>query len=477
VSARSNPWKVAVIGGGIAGLSATHRLRELAAARELPLTVALLERGAHLGGPLHTVRRDGFTIETGADSFLTEKPAVAELAKRLGLGAELIPTRAEFRRTFVVRAGRLVEIPDGFSLLGPARLGPLLASPLFTTAAKLRIALEPWIPRRTSDSDESLADFVTRRLGSEVLTRVAQPLAGGIYTADPARLSMRATLPRFVEMERRYGSVVRGLRAAERARAETSRGTSGARWTLFLSLRGGMGALIDALAARLKDSIQSGADVMGIARGDSVWHIRLDGGGTIDADAVICAAPAFAAARMLRGADAALAERLASIRYASAATVNFTLREDDFPEPPRSFGFVVPIAERRKIIAGSFTSLKFEGRAPAGSVLVRAFLGGVLQNAMMELSDDEMIAAARDEFAALLGVTGAPSLAIVQRWPDSMPQYEVGHLSRVDEIEARAAKLPHIALAGAAYRGVGIPDCIMSGERAAETIFNALAAA
>ncbi len=473
--ARAHPWKVAVIGGGIAGLSAAYRLRELAVAREMPLNVTLFERGARLGGPLNTIRRDGFTIETGADSFLTEKPAAAELARRLGLDADLIATRAEFRRTYVVRAGRLTEIPDGFSLLAPSRLGPVMRSPLFSPAARIRIALEPWIRRRTGDEDESLADFVTRRLGREVLARVAQALAGGIYTADPARLSMQATMPRFLAMEQRHGSVIRGLRAAERERMETARGTSGARWSLFLSLRGGMGALVDAIAARLKDSVHLGVGVENVASDESGWRVHLGDGSDIDADAVICAAPAFAAARMLRGVDDALSERLAAIKYASAATVNFAFHERDFPTPPRTFGFVVPIAERRQIIAGSFTSLKFEGRAPAGSILVRAFLGGVLQDAMLQLSDDEMIAAARDEFAALLGVTAAPRFAVVQRWPDSMPQYEVGHLARVGEIEARAAMLPRFALAGAAYRGVGIPDCIASGERAAETIFDALA--
>src|SRR5271163_2471721 len=214
--------RIAVIGGGITGLAAAYRLRELAAAREFPLDVQLLERGARFGGALETIRRDGFVIETGADSFLSEKVAAADLARRLGLGAELIPTRDIYRKTFVVRDGRLVEIPAGFSLLAPAHLGPVFRSPLFSPLGKLRIALEPFIPARTGDDDESLDSFVTRRLGREVLDRVAQALAGGIYTADPKRLSMAATMPRFVEMERRHGSVVKGMRVAEDARAARS---------------------------------------------------------------------------------------------------------------------------------------------------------------------------------------------------------------------------------------------------------------
>jgi protoporphyrinogen/coproporphyrinogen III oxidase len=427
----------------------------------------VVERGDRAGGPLKTIRRDGFIMEAGADSILVEKPWAAEMARRIGLGKELIPTRAEFRRTLVVRGGRLVEIPDGFSLLAPARLGPVLRSPLFSPLGKLRIMLEPLIPARRDGRDESLASFVTRRLGRQVLDRVAQPLAGGIYTADPNRLSVQATMPRFVEMERKYGSLVRGLRAAERTRAAQGAGTSGARWNLFVGMRSGMGALADALAARLERSIRYGAEAAALSRAGEKWKIELADGGLLDADAVICAAPAPAAARLIAPHDPSLAERLRAIGYASAAVVNLTYRESDFPAPPRTFGFVVPIAERRKIIAGSFSSLKYEGRAPAGWIIARAFVGGVLQADMMRLGDDRMVAAARDELRQLLGVAAEPSMAEVQRWPDAMPQYEVGHLDRVDQIERAGAKLPALELAGAAYRGVGIPDCVRSGEQAA----------
>jgi protoporphyrinogen/coproporphyrinogen III oxidase len=367
----------------------------------------------------------------------------------------------------VVRAGRLVEIPDGFSLLAPARLGPILRSPLFSPLGKLRIMLEPLIPARRGGRDESLASFVTRRLGREVLDRVAQPLAGGIYTADPNRLSVQATMPRFVEMERKYGSLVRGLRAVERSRAAQGAGTSGARWNLFVGLRSGMGTLADALAARLARSIRYGAEATALTRAGAQWKVELARGAALEADAVICAAPASAAAHLLAPHDEPLAQRLRAIGYASAAVVNLTYRESDFPEPPRTFGFVVPIAERRRIIAGSFSSLKYEGRAPDGWIIARTFLGGVMQADMMRLGDDAMIAAARDELRQLLGVAAAPSIAEVQRWPDAMPQYEVGHLDGVAQIELAAAKLPGLGLAGAAFRGVGIPDCVRSGEEAA----------
>ncbi|MBV8135667.1 MAG: protoporphyrinogen oxidase [Deltaproteobacteria bacterium] len=462
--------RIAIIGAGITGLAAAHRLGELAAQRETPVETVILERSDRMGGPLKTIRRDGFVMETGADSFLTDKPAAAELAKRLGLADELIPTRVQFRRTLVVHDGKLVEIPEGFSLLAPTHLEPVMESPLFSEQGKRRIALEPTIPRRTETGDESLASFVTRRLGQEVLERVAQPLAGGIYTADPARLSVAATMPRFVEMEKNAGSLIRGLQAAEQARGSQGPATSGARWSLFLSMRAGMGSLVDAVASRVAGSFRPRAEVSSISYRDRRWHLVLGDGGRIDADGVVCAAPAFAAARFLGAADTRLAQLLAKIAYASAATVNLTFREGDFPSPPRTFGFVVPIVEHRKIIAGSFSSLKFEDRAPAGSILVRAFVGGVLQNEMMALPDEEIVNAVRDEFRALLGVRAAPGVVAVQRWPDSMPQYEVGHLDRVGEIERAAARLPQFVLAGAAYRGVGIPDCVRSGEHAAQAI-------
>jgi oxygen-dependent protoporphyrinogen oxidase len=475
--------RVAIIGGGISGLAAAFRLGELSEAHQIPLEAAVFESGMRLGGALDTIRRDGFVIETGADSFLAEKPAAAKLAERLGIAAELIGTQEKFRKTFVVRGGRLVEIPEGFSLLAPTWFGPLLRSPLFSAAGKLRIMIEPLIPRRRSLEDESLGAFVRRRLGRQTLARIAQPLAGGIYTADPEMLSVGATMPRFVEMERRYGSVIRGLRVAARARDAEVRGTSGARWSLFLGFKDGIRTMVDALAGRLEGSINYGAEVVTLnavgAAHDSTesprrWRLGFRDGSSFDADALVCAAPAFATAPILQSIDPELAAMLSAIAYASAATVNLAYRAADFPQPPSAFGFVVPVAERRRIIAGSFSSLKFAGRAPAGMVLARVFLGGALQSEMMALSDTEMIAAAREEFASLIGVTAEPALICVRRWPSSMPQYAVGHLARVAQIERAAEAIPALALAGAYLRGVGIPDCIASGQRAAEAIFSQL---
>lgn len=471
---------VVVLGGGISGLSAAFRLTELSTKNQVPLEVTLLERGQRIGGPLLTIREHGFIAEAGSDSLLTEKPWALDLARRLGLENKLIGTRDEFRRTYAVRGGKLVAIPEGFALLAPARVGPVLRSSLLSPFGKMRIAMEPLIPRRREESDESLAAFVRRRLGREVLERIAQPLAGGIYTADPETLSIGATLPRFVDLERRYGSVVRGLRAAARARGAKSHGASGARWGLFASFSTGIQTLADALAQRLGQTVRRGVEAVALERIDAGtgpesrqprWRVVAADGTRLEADAIVCALPTHRAAPLLAPHSAELSRALAAITYASAAVVNTAYRIEDFPHAPDGVGFVVPAVERRRIIAGSFTSLKYAGRAPEGTVLLRAFIGGALQHGMLTMDDGAMVDVTRDEFEALLGIKAAPIWTHVQRWPESMPQYSVGHLDRVAMIERASAQLPGIALAGAALRGVGIPDCVHSGERAAETVF------
>jgi oxygen-dependent protoporphyrinogen oxidase len=479
MSARLDPPRVAVIGGGIAGLVAAFHLRELSAAREFPLEVTLFERERTLARALGTIREDGFVMETGADSFISDKPWALDLARCLGLESELIGTQNQFRRVYVVHRGRLLEIPEGFSLLAPTRFWPVLKSPLFSLRGKLRMAFEPLVPRRKESGDESLGEFVTRRLGREVLDRVVQPLAGGIYTADPAVLSLQATMPRFSEMERRHGSLYRAFRAARAAGPAAPGATNAARWGLFVSFRRGMRTLVETLEARLGDSAGLGTAVTGMTRTTDSrrWQLRMADGSGMVADAVVLATPAFAAARLVAPLAPELARRLDGIRYTSAATVNFAWHASDCDGVPRGFGFVVPAIERRKIIAATFSSLKFADRAPEGKILMRAFLGGALQDRMMQLDDQEMVDAARDELRALLGIRAEPILARVRRWENSMPQYRVGHLARVAEIERGLAELPALALAGAAYRGVGVPDCVHSGEQAAEAVFSTLVAA
>jgi oxygen-dependent protoporphyrinogen oxidase len=463
--------RVAVIGGGISGLAAAHRLVELSRARNQPIDLRLLEASPRLGGVIATERAGGFVIEAGPDSFLSEKPAALQLCTRLGISDRLVGTREEFRRTYVVRGGRLHALPEGFLLMAPTRLWPLVASPLFSWAGKVRMALDLVLPRGTG-TDETLTSFVTRRLGREALERVAQPLVGGIYTADPDRLSLAATMPRFLEMERAQRSLILAMWRQQRRAAVTASQGSGARWSLFLSFDSGLQCLVDHLAQRLPEGVvRFGQPVRALERSERGWRID----GDVACEAVVVALPAPAAAPLLRRADGALADELAAIPYASSAIVNLAFRREDIPFPLDGFGFVVPHVERRALLAGTFSSIKYPGRAPAEFVLVRAFVGGALQPELLDLDDATLATRVRQELAALLGIRAQPELTRIARWRQAMPQYHVGHLARVARIGARLAALPGLYLAGNAYRGVGIPDCIAGGEDAAAALMAALA--
>jgi oxygen-dependent protoporphyrinogen oxidase len=458
--------KLLVIGGGVSGLAAAHRAVEAAGERGLALDLTLLEARDRLGGTIDTERVDGFTVEAGPDSFLSEKPWALALCRRLGVEHRLIRTDDRFRKVFVWRAGRLHALPDGFQLLAPTRLAPFLRSSLFSWPGKLRMALDLLTPRGSGD-DESLGAFVRRRLGAEALERVAQPLVAGIYTADPDDLSLAATMPRFLELERRERSIILAMwRAARRA---PQAGTSGARWSLFVTFRDGMGELTETLAGRLPPgTVARKQRVIGLTRHDARWRVTTSGGMTLDADALIVAAEAHATARLLRYVDPQLSALLGEITYASSATVSLGYRRAEIPHPLDGFGFVVPRAEGRAILACTFSSVKYAGRAPAGHVLLRCFLGGALNAAILEGDDAALAGRAREDLRAALGVTAEPVLTRVGRHPASMPQYHLGHLARVDAIKRRLDALPGLVLAGGAYRGVGIADCVRSGEAAAE---------
>jgi oxygen-dependent protoporphyrinogen oxidase len=460
--------KLVVVGGGIAGLAAAHRAVELARERGIGLELTLLEAQARLGGTIRTERRDGFLVEGGADSFISEKPWALDLVRRLGAESRLVRTDEASRRTFVAWRGRLHPLPEGFQLLAPTRLGPLLASSLFSWPGKLRMGLDLVLPRG-GDPDESLGAFVRRRLGREALERVAQPLVAGIYTADPDALSLAATMPRFLEIERRERSVVLGMWRAARKAGVAAKGASGARWSLFVTLAGGMEKLVRMLAERLPEgAVRLGERVTEVARAGAGWRITAASGATFDADRVVLACESYQTARLLRYLDPSLALLLEDIPYASSAVVTLAFRREDIAHALDGFGFVVPRAEGRPIIACTFSSVKYAGRAPDGHVLLRAFVGGALDEAALDADDARLIAVARAQLAELLGARGEPELASVSRHRRSMPQYHVGHLARVEAVELGLRRHPGLALAGAAYRGVGIADCVRSGESAAE---------
>lgn len=460
--------RVVVIGGGISGLTAAHRLTELNPALDL----TLIEGSARLGGTLRTDPREGFLLERGPDSFITEKPEAVALAKRLGLESRLIETNNKHRRSFIVRNGRLRPVPEGFQLLAPSRIWPFLTTDIFSFAGKVRMIGDLVLPRKSTNgsSDESLSSFVRRRLGREALERMAQPMVGGIYTADPETLSLRATLPRFLDFERDHRSLI--LAMMRRGRAQS--GTSGARYGLFLSFDAGMEVLVQALKQKLgKCGIKLNTRVAAIER-ERWWKLRTDKDETIEADAICLAVPAYVSAQLLTNIDETLAAQLNAIKYASTATINLAFQRSAIQHPLDGFGFVVPFVEKRSLIACTFSNVKFPGRAPSDHVLLRAFVGGALQPELFALDESEMLARVESDLRELLGITGKPLFAEVSKWQNSMPQYEVGHLDRIAAIENSARAISGLTLAGNAYRGAGIPDCIRSGETAAESIHNSL---
>jgi oxygen-dependent protoporphyrinogen oxidase len=359
-------------------------------------------------------------------------------------------------------------VPEGFQLLAPSRIAPFLMTDIFSAAGKARMAADLFLPRRSTNGtdDESLASFVRRRLGKEALERMAQPMVGGIYTADPETLSLRATLPRFLDMEREHRSLI--LAMLRQSRVQKT-GTSGARYSLFLSFDRGMQVLVDALAKVNADvRLNTRAEVL--RRDGPGWTITTNTGEQLKADAVCLAVPAYVAAALLQDVNEDLAFKLNKIKYASTATINFGYRRSAIAHALNGFGFVVPFVEKRSLIACTFSSVKFSGRGPEGHVLLRAFAGGALQPDIFALDEGEMSRRVETDLRELLGITEPPLFTEVAKWERSMPQYEVGHLDRVKEIENALAGLPRLTLAGNAYRGAGIPDCIRSGEGAAEVM-------
>jgi oxygen-dependent protoporphyrinogen oxidase len=467
---------VAIVGAGIAGLTVAYRLSQLRDERGRPLRIVVLEGSDRVGGLVETFTRDDFTVERAGDSMITEKPWGVELCRELGLEPDLLATNAACRRSFVVRGTTLNPVPDGFHLMAPSRLWPFARSSLLSWPGKLRVALEPFVPAsRAGDADESVAAFVRRRLGNEALERIAQPMIGGIYTADPERLSLRATMPRFIEMERKHGSVVRGLIAARRNAANGVAGARGPRYDLFVALRRGMGQLADTLAAELPSgSVRRGCAVTRIEKVNERWRLAA-GGETFDADAACVATPTYVAASLLRDVAARAAAELDAVEHASTATVTLAYRREDVAHPLDGFGFVVPAIERRKTLACTFSSVKFPGRAPAGHVLMRAFVGGALAPRNFELDDAAMTAAVEADLRELLGTRGRALWSLVSRFPRSMPQYHVGHLERMRRLDAALAETRTLALAGNGYLGAGIPDTIRSANEAAARLGDALA--
>lgn len=466
-----------MIGGGLAGLAAAHRIQERAACVSRPVDVVLLEAKNRVGGVISTERRDGFTIEWGPDAFITNKPWGIDLCRRLGLAGQLIETDSAHRRSFVVRKGQLAPVPEGFVLMAPDRVLPILTTPVLSWRGKLRVLMDLVIPRGDPESDESLASFVRRRLGREALERLVQPLVGGVYTGDPNELSLKATLPQYLAMEREYGSLIRAARRQRPTHRAVERQASGARYGMFVSLADGMEVLPRALAAALPPGcIHTDSPVRRLSRNGSAgsWLVELLDGQSFEADAVIATTESHATARMIDAADPALALQLRAIPYASSVIVNVAYRRDQIQHPLDGFGAVVPAIEGRSILAVSFSSIKFPSRAPAGTALFRVFIGGATQPDLVDLDDEALRELVAHELGELIGATGPPLLFQVARHPRAMPQYILGHLDRVEGIRRRLARHPGLFLTGIAFDGVGIPDCVHAAETTADAVLDSL---
>ena len=465
--------QVVVVGGGITGLTAAHRLIRSGRA---PESVALIEGSSHLGGKVRTDQTDGFLVEAGPDSFVTNKGAVLELAEELGISDRVISSRAEHRGAQVWSRGRLHPIPDGLLLMAPSRLSPLLRSTLFSVRGKARILADLVIPRGRSEGDVSLEEFVVRRFGREMLDRLAEPLVAGIHAAEPPHMSLAASFPRFLDMERTHRSLILAARAATRRQS----GGAGTGLSYFASFREGMGELTGALVTHLRGvhfETEKAVTRLEIANAPGTagrFRLTLSDGSQVEAAGVILAVPAEQTAALLSRIVPGVAPLVAGIRQVTTATVTLAFQRGDLPGLEGS-GFVVPAAERRRIMGVSYLSRKWEGRVDdEGTDLLRGFVGGSAGQDLAMAGEDRLVALVRAELAEILGVTANPLMTRAKTWVGGLHQYNVGHVERVAAVEAEVATFPRLALAGAAFHGIGLNECVRSGRRAADQVIGAL---
>jgi oxygen-dependent protoporphyrinogen oxidase len=457
--------RIAIIGGGISGLSAAFAIEEWRR-RGSEVEYTLYESSSRFGGVLRTEHIHGCVVEAGPDSFLTEKPWAADLARALGLGDQLIGSNDANRKTYILTHGRLVEMPDGLMFMVPTKILPTGMSPLFSWKTKLRITQEMFHPPRAADHDESVAAFIERHYGSEMVDRLADPLLSGVYGGEAANLSVRAVLPRFVEMERMHGSLGRGMLAARKK----MRSWKNSAPPIFTSLKNGMQTLADTIVAQLTPtSLRINTTAAAIEPQAASWLVSAGMQSDVF-DAVILALPAGAASSLLRMAGPELSAELAAIGYTSSITVALGFDKDVRQTLPPGFGFLVPRSEGKRILAATFVHNKFPHRAPEDRALLRCFFAGKNAEDVWPLADDQIVAIVRHELQEILGLRADPLFTRVYRWKSAMAQYNVGHLDRLDRIERLRQKLPRLALAGNAYRGIGVPDCVRSGTDAVKQL-------
>ncbi|HEV2198602.1 MAG TPA: protoporphyrinogen oxidase [Bryobacteraceae bacterium] len=447
--------RVAIVGAGISGLAAAYDLARAG------VETTVFEKQSRAGGVISTRVVEGCTLECGPDSFLAAKPEAVALIDELGLGGEVIGSNDRQRTTYIWKRGRLVALPEGVMMMVPSRVMPMVKTPLVGWRTKIQMGLE-YFHKPSDRGDRSVADFVTEHFGTETLDYLAEPLLSGVYGGDPAKLGIAGVLPRFLEMEKKYGSLVRGVVAT---RGGSTR-SAPSPMPLFQTLKPGLGKLVYTLASRAEIV---NAEVEAIERDGARFRVRAKGD-WLGADHVVLACPAWAAGRLVGGIDGTLAELLTGIEYSSSITVSLIYRADDFDGRRAGFGFLVPKKERQRLAACTFVGTKFSYRVPGDKIALRCFFGGAGDAAILNETDDALVGIARDELRGILGLEAAPVVNVIARWPRSMAQYTVGHGLRIAEIRARAAALSGLYLAGNAYEGIGISDCIRTGRAAAKAI-------
>jgi protoporphyrinogen/coproporphyrinogen III oxidase len=472
----TRPRTVVIVGGGISGLATAYSLQEQASRAGLSIRCTILEADSSWGGKIVTHRVGEIITEAGPDSFLSQKQAGLDLCTKLGLADQLINTNETGKKACVLHGGRLHDLPEGLLSFIPRQLGPFLKSGLLSWTGLARMGLEIAVPSGSSIGDESLAAFLRRRFGAQAFQRVLEPLMAGIYAGDAERMSLRATFPRFFELEQQYGSVVRGMMATKKTVSPIS--SDSPRRTMFISLKNGLSDLVTALTQRL---VRQGVDLRGGCRVDAIrvrshelgrwmYDLILHDGSALSAESVVLATPAYISAELLRPLTPIAAGVLDMIPYASTATIAMAFPAQAVNAAIDGFGFIVPRIERRDLIAATWTSRKWPYRAPADQLLVRCYVGGVGREDILQLDDDALVATVRTELAAVCGISAEPIYMDVNRWWKAMPQYTLGHLDRLAQLDAAVSRYPGLILTGAGYRGVGIPDCIRDGAVAAERV-------
>ena len=462
--------KIVIIGGGISGLATAYSLEERAKREGKSVSITLLEKKNQIGGNILTERVGDFLIEGGPDCFLSEKPWAIQLCEKLGIADRLLCTNDEYRKTYIYWKGRLRELPEGIMLMIPTRFIPLLKSNLFSLAGKFRMGMELFIPKRKSGGDESLSEFVRRRLGQEIVERVAEPLVAGVHAENPDTMSIKSRFPRFVQMEEEYGSLIKGMLTKRRRMLNSENGKP--KWTMFMTLKNGLDELPLTIVKALKmTTIITNKEVSEINK-VSGYKIYLKNGDTIDADVVIFATPSYETGRLLRVLNSSISDQLITIPYVSTATISLAYKKDSISHPMNGFGFLVPRVENRRIMGASWVSRKFSYRSPDDSILIRCFIGGSRNEELVSLDDKDMLKMIKEELKDIMGISAEPILTRIYRWEKAMPQYTIGHDERVSRIEESILKYPDIFVTGSAYRGGGISECIKNAQLTAESVLN-----